>query len=95
MKVRKALGATVEGGRISEEDAAKRYEGAEKAIRETMAAGRSECVGEIDRTQLAQPRSPIRVIRSSARDGRLSRPLQFSLSAPGLTVLSHELNLLR
>ena len=45
MKVRKALSAAVEAGRISEEDAAKRYEGAEKAIRETMAAGRSECVG--------------------------------------------------
>ncbi len=37
MKVRKELGAAVEAGKISKEDAVKRYEGAEKAIKERMA----------------------------------------------------------
>jgi len=48
MKVRKELSTAIETGRISGGDAEKRYEGAEKAIRETMAAGRSKCLGEID-----------------------------------------------
>ncbi len=39
MKVRKDLGAAVEAGRISEEDAVKRYRDAEKALKERMAAG--------------------------------------------------------
>jgi len=39
MKVRKELGAAVKAGRISEEDAIKRYEAAKKGIREKMAAG--------------------------------------------------------
>jgi len=39
MKVKKELGEAVEAGRISREDAAKRYEAAEKGIRERMAAG--------------------------------------------------------
>ncbi len=38
MKVRKELGAAVEAGRISEEDAIRRYKAAEKGIRERMAA---------------------------------------------------------
>ncbi len=42
MKVRKELGAAVEAGKISREDAAKKFAGAEKAIRERMAAGRRE-----------------------------------------------------
>jgi len=37
MKVKKELGELVEAGKISQEDAAKRYEGAEKGIRERMA----------------------------------------------------------
>ena len=39
MKIRKELGAAVEAGKISREDAGKRFAGAEKAIRERMAAG--------------------------------------------------------
>ena len=42
MKVKKELGAAVEAGRISKEDAAKRYKGAEKAIKERAAAGRKQ-----------------------------------------------------
>jgi beta-lactamase regulating signal transducer with metallopeptidase domain len=42
MKVKKELGELVEAGSISREDAAKRYEGAVKAIKERMAAGRRE-----------------------------------------------------
>ncbi len=42
MKVRKELGAAIEAGKISEEDAKKRYQGAEKAIKARMAAGRGE-----------------------------------------------------
>jgi len=37
--------------------------------------------------QLAQTRSSIRVIRLSAQANRFPRPLQFSLSAHGRTVL--------
>jgi len=40
MKLRKELGVAVEAGKISREDAVKRLKGAEKAIRERMAAGR-------------------------------------------------------
>jgi len=42
MKVKKELGEAVEAGRISKEDAARRYEAAEKEIRERMAAGRQQ-----------------------------------------------------
>ena len=42
MRVKKELGELVETGKISEEDAAKRYEDAQKGIRERMAAGRRE-----------------------------------------------------
>jgi len=42
MNVKKKLGAAVEAGKISKEDAVKRYEGAEKAVKERMAAGRGE-----------------------------------------------------
>ena len=39
MKVKKELGEAIEAGRISKEDAARRYEAAEKAIKERMASG--------------------------------------------------------
>jgi len=42
MKMREELGAAVKAGKISEEDAAKRLEAAEKAIKEKMATGSSE-----------------------------------------------------
>ncbi len=42
MKVKKELGAAIEAGKISKEDAAKKYQGAERAIKERMAAGRGE-----------------------------------------------------
>ncbi len=42
MAVRKELGAAVEAGKISEEDAGKKFEAAEKAVKEKMAAGRGE-----------------------------------------------------
>ncbi|MBL7044495.1 MAG: hypothetical protein ISR77_38065 [Pirellulaceae bacterium] len=35
-------GVAVEAGKISEEDAAKKFEAAEKAVKEKMAAGRGE-----------------------------------------------------
>jgi len=42
MKVKKGLGALVEASRISREDAARRYEGAEKKIKERIAASRRQ-----------------------------------------------------
>jgi polyhydroxyalkanoate synthesis regulator phasin len=42
MNVRKKLGAAVEAGEISKEDAVKKFEAAEREIREKMAAGRGE-----------------------------------------------------
>ena len=42
MKVKKELGELVEAGKISKEAAVRRYEGAEKGIRERLAAGRRE-----------------------------------------------------
>ncbi len=42
MRVKKELGELVEASKISKEDAIKRYEGAEKGIRERMTAGRRE-----------------------------------------------------
>jgi len=42
MEVRRELGAAVEAGKISREDAAKKYEAAAKGIRERMAAGRRQ-----------------------------------------------------
>ena len=41
-KVKKELGAAIDSGKISEEDAAKKYEAAEKAIKKGAAAGRSQ-----------------------------------------------------
>ena len=51
------------------------------------------CVGKIDRPQQVQSTSPIRVIRLTARESRFSLPWRFTLGGPGLTVLSHELEL--
>jgi polyhydroxyalkanoate synthesis regulator phasin len=42
MKLKKELGAAVEAGKISKDDAAKKFEAAEKAIRQRLAAGRGE-----------------------------------------------------
>jgi len=42
MKLRKELGAAVEAGKISREDAAKKYEAVEKAVKKKMAAGRGQ-----------------------------------------------------
>ncbi|MHC4283371.1 MAG: hypothetical protein ACYSWZ_10435 [Planctomycetota bacterium] len=41
-KVKKELGAAVKTGRISDEDARKKYKDAEKRVKERMAAGRGE-----------------------------------------------------
>jgi hypothetical protein len=40
MKIRRELGAAVEAGKISREDAGKKFQTAEKAIRKKMAGGR-------------------------------------------------------
>ncbi len=48
-KVKKELGSAVENGRISEEDAKKRYQAAEKAIKARMAAARGERGAKGDR----------------------------------------------
>ena len=42
MEVKKELGAAVEAGKISREDAVKRYQGAERAIKERMAAAKGQ-----------------------------------------------------
>ncbi len=52
LKLRKELAAAVEAGKISKEDAKKRYQGAEKTLKEKMAAGRSETRQE-ERKQIA------------------------------------------
>ena len=51
MKVRKDLGAAVEAGKISKEDAAKKHQAAEKAVRERMAAGRGRTRARQDQHQ--------------------------------------------
>jgi len=57
MKVKKELGELVEAGSISREDAAKRYEGANKGIKERIAAGRRQRGGERQRTTLGDKRA--------------------------------------
>jgi hypothetical protein len=53
------------------------------------------CVGEIDRPQQGQSKSPIRVVKLSARDSGFSRPWRFTVGVPGLTVSGHEQSRLR
>jgi len=66
MKVKKELGAAVEAGEISREDAARRYEAAEKEIRERMAAGRR------DRNQRAEYEGVERRIRAAVQAGKMT-----------------------
>ena len=77
MKVKKELGAAVETGRISREDAAKRYEGAEKGIRERMAAGRRQRGSERQRTTHEDMRAEYegfeRRIKAAVREGKMTR----------------------
>jgi cell fate (sporulation/competence/biofilm development) regulator YmcA (YheA/YmcA/DUF963 family) len=68
LKVRKELGAAVEAGKISEEDAIKRYQGAEKAIKERMAGGR----GEAKRITREDLRRAGVEIRKAVAEGKLS-----------------------
>ncbi|MBN2128259.1 MAG: hypothetical protein JW741_02140 [Sedimentisphaerales bacterium] len=71
VKVKKELAAAVEAGEISREDAAKRYEAAEKGIRERMAAGRAQR-GErrISREDLAKAAGEI---RKAIAEGKITK----------------------
>jgi beta-lactamase regulating signal transducer with metallopeptidase domain len=71
-KVKKELAAAVEAGEISREDAARRYEDAQKAIRERMAAGRRQRGGErrrITREDYARAEAEL---RTAVAEGRVS-----------------------
>ena len=74
MKVKKELGELVEAGRISKEDAAKRYEGAQKSIQERMAAERRR---GSRRTTREDKRSEYegfeRRIRAAVAEGKMTR----------------------
>ena len=77
MKVKKELGELVEAGRISKEDAAKRYEGAEKGIKERMAAASRQRGGERQRTARVDRRAQYegfeRRIKAAVREGKMTR----------------------
>ncbi|KPL13177.1 hypothetical protein AMJ85_00115 [candidate division BRC1 bacterium SM23_51] len=77
MKVKKELGAAVEAGRIGREDAAKRYEAAEKGIRERMAAASRQRGGERQRTARVDRRAQYegfeRRIKAAVREGKMTR----------------------
>jgi hypothetical protein len=77
MKVKKELGALVEAGRISMEDAARRYEGAEKGIKERIAAARRQRDGERQRTARVDRRARYegfeRRIKAAVREGKMTR----------------------
>jgi len=70
MKVRKELGAAVEAGKISEEDAKKRYQGVERAIKERMADARAK-----GRSRTVSPEDLGRAgieIRKAVAEGKIS-----------------------
>lgn len=72
MRVRKELGAAVAAGKISEEDAVKRYKGAEKGIRERMTAGRRQRGDERRRiTREDYARAEVE-IRKAVAEGKIS-----------------------
>ncbi len=77
MKVKKELGELVEAGRISKEDAAKRYEGAEKAIKERMAAASRQRGAERQRTARVDGRARYegfeRRIKAAVEAGKMTR----------------------
>jgi len=77
MKVKKELGALVEAGEISKEDAARRYEGAEKAIKERMAAASRQRGGERQRTARVDKRTEYegfeRRIKAAVEAGKMTR----------------------
>jgi len=72
MKVRKDLAAAVEAGEISREDAAKRYEAAEKGIRERMAAGRRQRAGERERISREDYARAEAELKKAVATGRIS-----------------------
>jgi len=69
MKVKKELGELVEAGEISREDAAKRYEGAVKGIKERMAAGRRQRGDDKQREYEGFERR----IKAAVREGKMTR----------------------
>jgi beta-lactamase regulating signal transducer with metallopeptidase domain len=71
MKVKEELGAAIKAGKISEEDAAKRFAAAAKAIKERMAAGRSQG-GSKRITPENLSRAGIE-IRKAVAEGKLSK----------------------
>ncbi|NQT00663.1 MAG: M48 family metalloprotease, partial [Planctomycetes bacterium] len=77
MKVKKELGELVEAGSMSKEDAAKRYEGAEKGIRERMAAASRLRGGEHQRGERRISREDYagfeRRIKAAVREGKMTR----------------------
>jgi polyhydroxyalkanoate synthesis regulator phasin len=70
MKVKKDLGVALEAGEISREDAAKRYEAAEKGIKERMAAGRSQ--GDSTRITREDYARAEAELRTAVAEGRTS-----------------------
>jgi len=71
MRFKKELGELVEAGSISREDAARRYDGAVKAIKERMAAGRRERQRVDDKQR--QYEGFERRIKAAVREGKMTR----------------------
>jgi len=71
MRVKKELGELVEAGEISKEAAARRYEGAEKRVKERMAAGRIERQRGDDKP--SEYEGFERRIKAAVREGKMTR----------------------
>lgn len=69
MRVRKELGAAVEAGTISEDAAKRRYEAAEKGVKERLAAGRGGDSTRISREDYARAEAEL---RKAVAEGRTS-----------------------
>ena len=69
MKVRKELGAAVEAGRISEDAAKRRYEAAEKEVKERLAAGRGGDSRRISREDYARAEAEL---KEAVAEGKVS-----------------------
>jgi len=71
-RAKKELAEAVEAGRISREVAAKRYEAAEKGIRERMAAGRRQRAGERERISCEDYARAEAELKKAVATGRIS-----------------------
>jgi len=75
MKVKKELGAAVEAGKISMEDAAKKFEGAKKAIKKKMAAGHRQHGGEYGSKRITRKdyTQTVAELKKAVTAGKISR----------------------